>query len=256
MEEKINEQISLSVENGIAVVCYYNPPVNAINSEVYDAFTDLFHRLDARDDINVVVLKTKGKGFMAGNDIKDLKTHTPKSHAAYQQKLIDAFESIVQCRYPVIGEVQGYALGAGFVFAACCDMVIASDDAYFALPEISLCVISGVGYALKMLPECAARYICMTGLPLKADEMLNFGAINKVVGRDCLEEETMKIAERIASLPPHAVTYMKELMNQHCNHEHRRKFKLEDAYTGRLFGLSEKEEAVNAFLEKRQPVYK
>ena len=77
-----------------------------------------------------------------------------------------------------------------------------------------------------------------------------------MVGRDCLEEETMKIAERIASLPPHAVTYMKELMNQHCNHEHRRKFKLEDAYTGRLFGLSEKEEAVNAFLEKRQPVYK
>ena len=93
MEEKINEQISLSVENGIAVVCYYNPPVNATNSEVYDAFTDLFHRLDARDDINVVVLKTKGKGFMAGNDIKDLKTHTPKSHAAYQQKLIDAFEA-------------------------------------------------------------------------------------------------------------------------------------------------------------------
>lgn len=192
---------------------------------------------------------------MAGNDIRELKTHTLETHAESQKKLADAFESICQCRYPVIGAVQGYALGAGFVFAACCDMVVASDDAYFALPEITLCVISGVGYALKMLPECAARYLCMTGKPLSAQEMLQFGAINRVTAREKLMEEAMEIADAIAALPPHAVIYMKELMNQHCYHEHRRKFSLEDAYTGRLFGLPEKEEAVNAFLEKRRPVY-
>ena len=96
----------------------------------------------------------------------------------------------------------------------------------------------------------------MTGLPLSAAEMLQFGAINKVVKREQLEEETRKIAERIASLPPHAVVYMKELMNQHCDHEHRRKFKLEDAYTGRLFGLPEKEAAVTPFLEKPTPNYR
>ncbi len=255
MREKKKTRVTCSEERGIAVVSFSNPPVNALTGEDYETLAELFHDMDAREDLRAVVLKTEGKGFMAGNDIRDLKTHGPESHAAYQQKLIDAFESIAQCRHPVIGAVQGYALGAGFVFAACCDIVIAADDAYFALPEISLCVISGVGYALKMLPEGAARYACLTGLPLRAEEMLRYGAVGRVVKREDLEEEAMKTAERIAGLPPHAVMYMKELINQHCNHEHRRKFKLEDAYTGRLFGLPEKAEAVNAFLEKREPDY-
>ncbi|MDO4322509.1 MAG: enoyl-CoA hydratase/isomerase family protein [Lachnospiraceae bacterium] len=249
-------KIDVRIENRVAVVAYSNPPVNATDSRDYDEFTRIFRELDQRSDISAVVLCTEGKGFMAGNDIKELKTHTPEGHAAYQQRLIDAFESICDCRHPVIGAVQGYALGAGFVFAACCDMVVASEDAYFALPEITLAVISGVGYALKMLPECAARYICLTGKPLGAKEMLNFGAVNRVVSRDKLMEETMEIAGNIAKLPPNTVTCMKELLNQHCNNEHRRKFKLEDAYTGRLFGLPEKQEAVNAFLEKREPNYK
>lgn len=248
-------KIDVTVTDRIAVVTYTNPPVNATSSQDYEEFTKIFHDLDQRSDIGAVVFCTEGKGFMAGNDIKELKTHTPEGHAAYQQRLIDAFESICNCRHPVIGAVQGYALGAGFVFAACCDMVVAAEDAYFALPEITLAVISGVGYAIKMLPECAARYICLTGKPLGAGEMLNFGAINKVVSRDRLMEEAMEIAEGIAKLPPYAVTCMKELLNQHCNNEHRRKFKLEDAYTGRLFGLPEKQEAVNAFLEKREPKY-
>lgn len=256
MKETRGRHLTLSVDEGIAVVSYHNPPVNALSVEDYDTIKDLFHDLDNRNDINVAVLKTEGKGFMAGNDIRDLKTHTPESHAAYQQKLIDAFESIAQCRYPVIGAVQGYALGAGFVFAACCDILIASSDAYFALPEITLCVISGVGYALKLLPEGAARYACMTGLPLKAEELLRFGSVSKVVEREELEQEVMKAAGQIAKLPPHAVVYMKELIGQHCDHEYRKKFKLEDAYTGRLFGLPEKAEAVNAFLEKRKPDYR
>lgn len=244
--------LELSVKNRVAIVTYRNAPVNTTNPEAYQAFSDMFHQINERRDVGAVILRTDGKGFMAGNDIHDLNLHTAQTHAAYQQKLINAFESITNCRYPVICAVQGYALGAGFAFPAAADFVIASDDAYFALPEVTLGVISGVGYALKMMPECLARYACMTGERISAQKMLEVGAIYQVVPRDQLMQAATKMAEKLASMPPETLVYMKEVLNQHCEHEYRRKFRLEDAYTSRLFGSSEKEEAVNAFLEKRK----
>lgn len=249
------ERLTLTVKDRVAIVTYRNPPVNTTDLAAYRAFTELFRSLNVREDISAVVLHTLGKGFMAGNNIHEIKTHTVESHADYQEHLIDTFESISNCRYPVICAVQGYALGAGFAFPACCDLIVASEDAYFALPEITLSVISGVGYALKLFPECIARYACMTGEHISAKEMLRYGAVNAVVPREKLMDEAMRIATRLASLPPHALYYMKEVLNQHCNREYRRKFKLEDAYTGRLFGLPEKLEAARAFLEKREPHY-
>lgn len=251
----MDARLKLNVENRIATVTYCNPPVNTTDLTAYSAFIELFHALDLRQDVSVVVLRTEGKGFMAGNNIKEIKTHTVESHADYQQHLIDTFEAITQCRYPVICAVQGYALGAGFAFPAACDLIVASDDAYFALPEITLAVISGVGYALKMMPECVARYAAMTGEHISAQEMKDCGAINYVVPRDQLMDKVMEIARRLAKMPPHALVYMKEVLNQHTDHEHRRKFKLEDAYTARLFGMPEKLEAASAFLEKREPRY-
>ena len=251
----MDARFNVTVENRIATVTYHNAPVNATDLSAYGVFVGIFHELDLRQDVSVVILRTEGKGFCAGNNIKEIKTHTPESHADYQQHLIDAFEAISQCRYPVICAVQGYALGAGFVFPAASDLIVASDDAYFALPEISLAVISGVGYALKMLPECVARYVCMTGEHISALEMKECGAINYVVPRDQLMDKVMEIATRLSKMPPHALVYMKEVLNQHTNHENRRKFKLEDAYTARLFGMPEKLEAASAFLEKREPHY-
>ena len=245
----------VTVEDRIATVCYHHPPVNATGLEDYDRFREIFEALDARTDISVVILRTEGKGFMAGNDIRELKTQTPESHAAYQERLINAFEAICGCRYPVIGAVQGYALGAGFVFAACCDFLVASEDAYFALPEITLAVISGASYCLKMLPQGIARYMCLTGKSLSAQEMQQYGAVLRITSKEDLCRAAAELAADIAKLPPHAVTYMKELLNQHCGNDFRRKFKLEDAYNGRLFGLEEKREAVEAFLEKRPPRY-
>lgn len=255
MEHTADPRFQVQVKDRIATVTYCNPPVNTTNLAAYGAFTSIFHDLDLRQDVNVVILRTEGKGFMAGNDIKEIKTHTPESHADYQQHLIDAFEAITQCRYPVICAVQGYALGAGFAFPAAADLIVASEDAYFALPEITLAVISGVGYAMKMMPDCVARYAAMTGEHISAQEMLACGAINYVVPREQLMDKTMQIARRLAKMPPHALVYMKEVLNQHANYEHRRKFKLEDAYTARLFGMPEKLEAASAFLEKREPNY-
>ena len=249
------KRLSMTVENRIAVVTYENPPVNTTDLEAYSEFIEFFNGLNEREDISVVILQTAGKGFMAGNNINEIKGHTINTHAMYQQHLIDTFESITNCRFPVICLVQGYALGAGFAFPACCDLIIASDDAYFAVPEITLAVISGVAYALKMMPECIARYACMTGEHISAQEMYRCGAINYVVPREQLMNKAMEIANRLAQMPPHALYYMKEVLNQHTDHEHRRKFRLEDAYTARMFGMPEKQEAASAFLEKRKPNY-
>lgn len=251
----MDKRLSLEVRDRVAVVTYCNPPVNTTDLAAYSAFTELFRSLSRREDIGAVVLRTEGKGFMAGNDIKEIKTHTPQTHGDYQDHLIDAFESISDCRWPVICGVQGYALGAGFAFPACCDMIVASEDAVFALPEITLAVISGVGYALKLFPEGLARYACMTGARIGAREMLRCGAVNEVVSREELLPRCLEIAGRLAQMPPNALAYMKEVLNQHYNHQYRRKFKLEDAYTSRLFALPEKAEAAAAFLEKRPPHY-
>jgi len=247
--------LKISETEKIVTITFSKPPVNALNQEAYLEITDAFNKLNQRDDIRVIVLCSEGKGFLGGNDISEIQSHTKKSHPQYQKIITDCMGSIVECKHPVIGAVQGYAIGAGMVVAVACDLVVASEDAWFNVPELSLGVVAGASFLMAILPEKIVRYLCYTGAHISATEMLNLGAINFVVQREQLMAKANEIAGRIAAQPPTALTYFKEVLNLHYNRQYDKKFLLETAYTGRILETPEKQECVNAFFEKRKPVF-
>lgn len=246
---------TVETQGRIAKVTFCNPPVNATNEAAYRELTEVFRELSARDDISVVIFCSKGKGFMGGNDVGEIRGHTKAQHPKYQKVLSDCMVAVMQCRHPVICAVQGYAIGAGLVFAAASDLVVASDDAWFNLPELTLGIVAGASFAMTVLPEKVVKYLCFTGNRLTAREMQQYGAVNYVVPRDSLMEKAGEIAGRITEMPPTALTYFKEAVGMLYNHQCDVKFQLETAYTGRVLETPEKEEAVNAFFEKRKAKY-
>jgi enoyl-CoA hydratase len=248
--------LNIAKKNKIATVTFSKPPVNALDQEAYLEIADAFNNLSQSDDIQVVIFCSEGKGFLGGNDIGEIKSHTKKSHPQYQKIIADCMESIISCRHPVIGAVQGYAIGAGTVVTCSCDLVVASEDAWFNVPELSLGVIAGASFLMSFLPEKVVRYMCYTGARLSAQEMNNLGAINFVVPREQLLVKANDVAEKIASQPPTSLAYFKEIMNIQYNHQFAQKFQLETAYTGRVLETPEKMECVDAFFEKRKPIFK
>jgi len=247
--------LAVSEIDKIATVTFSKPPVNALNLESYLEITDAFKSLNQRDDIQAVIFCSEGKGFLGGNDIDEIRSHTKKTHPRYQKIISDCMVSILECKHPVIGAVQGYSIGAGMVVAISCDLVVASDDAWFNVPELSLGVIAGASFLMAALPEKIVRYLCYSGAHISAAEMLNFGAINFVVPREQLIVKVNEIAGKIASQPPASLTYFKEVMNIHFNHQFEKKFLLETAYTGRILETAEKQECLDAFFEKRKPFF-
>jgi enoyl-CoA hydratase len=245
--------VKITKKKKVATWPFSKPPVNVLSQEAYLEIANAFNSLSQRDDVQVIIFCSEGKGFLGGNDVSEINTHTKKSHPQYQQIIADCMDSIASCRHPVIGAIQGYAIGAGMVVACACDMVVASEDAWFNVPELSLGVIAGASFLMSFLPEKVVRYLCFTGDRITADDMLSLGAINYVVSRDQLMTKAEAIAEKIASQPPTALTYFKEIMNIHYNHQFGQKFQLETAYTGRVLETPEKQECLNAFFEKRKP---
>ena len=247
------QNITLEVQDRICSITVNRPPVNAINGKTYQELTDAFTVIIFRDDISVVIFKGAGRGFVAGNDINDIKLMTKENHHAYQDVLCGCAISIMKCKYPVIGAIHKFALGAGLVFAAACDIVIASEGTKFGLPEVTLSIVSGSSFLSLMAPDKIVRYMALSGKPLTAEELFRLGGINKVTREEDLFDEALMLAKEMVRNSPIAMQFSKEAMNINRNAQIEKKFLTETLYTDRLLGSPEKAECTNAFFEKRKP---
>lgn len=250
------QYVKVVVKKRICTILVCRPPVNALNGQVYAELTDAFTRIHFRTDISVVILTGEGRGFVAGNDIGDIRMMTKENHHDYQDVLCKCALSVMKCKYPVIGAIHRFALGAGLVLAAACDIVIASQDTMFGLPEVTLSIVSGSSFLSLMVPDKVMRYMALTGKGMTADEMFRAGGISKVVVRDEeVVEEAEKLALEMAENPPTAMQFLKEAMNINRNDQVEQKFLVETLYTDRMLETPEKEECTNAFFEKRKPKF-
>ena len=189
--------IDVKVENYICTVTFNHPPVNAANIELYEEVPDVFHELDNRDDIKIVVLTGAGKCFCAGNDRGDFEVFTePKAAREHYDRMSNSFSAIENCKYPVIGAVNGPAMGAGFCYAAVCDLLVAWKDAIFSLPELSVGVIGAEQYAKLLVPDKVARYIAYTSSELHGSDIAKWGGIHRLVDTP---EETLPAAYELAA---------------------------------------------------------
>ena len=250
------EFVSTQVTNHICVVTVDRPPVNALNLQLYNEIGKAFMEISDRDDVYAAVLRANGKMFMPGNDVSSFEKPTRASLLRQADALKNSVGAVYGCRVPVICAVNGHALGAGLAYAAACDILIASRDAKFSIPEVKIGLVGAAGFLSLLVPNKVVRYMALTGSFLSSEEMMHYGAVHKVVPPEQLMDAVMKTAGELLASAPLTLRAWKRAMNLIDNACLAEKFDLEQGFTLGLLDTEDFGEAVSAFREKRKPEYK
>ncbi len=254
--------VKVEKEGHIATVTLNRPPVNAVNQQATREIREAFSTLGNDRDVRVAIFTGAGeKAFCAGVDLNN-PGRGPKEELPPQEVtdagLVarEAMWSIIDCDVPVIGAINGVALGAGLAFAACCDMLVASETARFGTPEINVGLLGASAHLMTMMGRHKAREMFFTGEQVPASEMHRIGAVRTVTAQEDLMETALELAHLLAAKSPIALRLAKESMNRTEDLPLRDAYRTEQDYTSRLMRFLDSKEARKAFLEKREPNFK
>jgi enoyl-CoA hydratase/3-hydroxyacyl-CoA dehydrogenase len=253
--------VRLSVDGAIAHITMSRPEaLNALNREVLQELKDALAQVRANRAVRVVILSGEGNAFIAGADIKEMRALAAKPTAIrefteFGQRVLGDIESLPQ---PVIAAVNGFALGGGLEIALACDIRIASSDARLGFPEVGLGIIPGLGgtqRATRLAGRGVASELILTGDLVGAEEAARVGLLNRVVAPAQLMETARELAERIASRAPVAVAKAKAaiLATQQLPLDEGLAFELDR--TCEVMATPDRAEGMEAFVEKREPVF-
>jgi enoyl-CoA hydratase len=252
--------LEVSVSDNIATVTVDRPPVNAVTRETMAEIRDAFRSLDERQDVRVAILTAAGdRAFIAGVDLKSVDAPPPGgATGALDPGRVarDAMWAITDCAVPVIGAINGPALGAGLALAACCDILIASDNATFGTTEINVGLLGASSHLSMLVGRYKAREMFFTGEVVDASELYRLGAVRAVVSRKKLMPTATDLASSLAQKSPIALRLAKESMNRVEGLPLKEAYRTEQDYTARLSRFEDAAEARRAYLEKRDPDWK
>jgi enoyl-CoA hydratase/carnithine racemase len=211
---------TLSMEEGVALVTLNRPEaLNAINRALRLELLELFPRLDVDKNVKVIVITGAGdKAFCTGADLKERSVSSAEEMIHERHHLMSKFtNALANVGKPVIAAIKGYCMGGGFEVVLQCDIAIASDNAVFALPEVTHGFFPGGG-ACQRLPRLVsyqmAKELIFTGRRWDAKEAKALGLVNRVVPLDQVLEEAMTMARKIASYPSTGLMQAKRAINQ------------------------------------------
>lgn len=246
------------VEPHVALVQFANPPVNAHSQQLLDEVPQVFDALSDRDDVRAIVLTGEGKCFCAGADIKERVGKSPEAgdHWQNSRRAREAYYSIMECRKPVIGAINGPALGGGLAFAASCDILVASEQGCLGLPEINVGLLGGGRHAQRLFSHSRLRRMMLTGLRVFGPELYRLGVVEACTDADGLMDAALELAREIAAKSPLASTLAKHALNQIEEMTLRDGYRFEQTMTGQLGKSEDSKEAMRAFVEKREAVFK
>ena len=250
------EHLEIEAGDGIVTVWLNRPPVNAVHVELYDELRQAFtYPDDLADDVRVMILAGRGKHFCAGNDLDEFATMTPANADERMWHVREAFFAIQDCPVPVIGAVQGTAVGTGLALAASCDYVIAADDARIGLPEITVGVMGGARHLARWVSTPTVRRAFFTGIPLPAAELHRLGAIHAVVPLAELRQAGLAEAAIVAGCSPTAMRVAKRGLNAIEHAGIKPGYAYEQRLTAQMSGHPDSKEALAASRERRDPKY-
>lgn len=250
--------LEATVIDGVALIELNRPEVlNAINRPMVSELVEVMTSYDRDPEIGAMVLTGKGRAFAAGADINEMAGDSP-----IDLELLDQFsewDRLLALKKPVIGAVNGFALGGGFELALACDLLFTTDSAQFGFPEVNLGVMPGAGgtqQLTKIMGKRKALEWLLTGEKMSAQEALHFGIVNRLIAPELLLEETMKFAKTVAKQPPLAVRLIKEAVDKAVDYplDEGMKFERKNFYL--LFSSEDQKEGMNAFMEKRSPQFR
>lgn len=251
--------VRLEREGGLARVTLDRPKMrNAFNDEMIEDLRETFHAVRQDDALRVVVLTGAGQTFCAGADLHWMKRVLAYTHAenyADSLRLARMLHEIYTCPKPVIGRINGSAIGGGTGVVAVCDIAIASETAVFGFSETKLGLTPATisPYLLKRMGERSLREYFLTGERFSAARAVELGLVNAAVPAQRLDEAVDAKVRMILSGGPQALAVSKELVREIAE----RSLEENGPYTAevitRLRLSNEGQEGMNAFLEKREP---
>jgi enoyl-CoA hydratase len=231
--------------------------LNALNSLVFAELYELFDRIAQDQAIRVVVLQGAGeKSFVAGADIREMAGMSRTQAEARSWNGMRLYDRMRRLPQPLIASIQGYALGGGMLIALACDIRIASTNASFGYPEIKLGIFPGTGGTVlldRLLGAAASRAICILGERLTAERAWQLGIVSKLVAPDELGAATQEAAATIAGYSPVALRELKRALNASLELDFAAAREIEIEAYGAAFESHDRQEGMNAFLEKRAP---
>ncbi len=253
-----NEPVLYHAENGVAIVTLNRPDQrNAINPAVCDALRDAFDRAEGDKYVRVAILTGAGKLFCAGMDLKAF-AEGAGDKILFGKYGFAGFVNRPRTK-PVIAAVEGAALAGGFEMMLTCDMAIAGQSAQFALPEVRIGLIPGAGGAIRLphyIPRALANELLLTGKPYGADQMAQWGVLNKVTPDGEALTAAKALASEIAQNAPLAVRGTLEIATRAYEEMDIAQWPSNDQIIGKIGNSADAAEGARAFIEKRPPVWK
>eukprot|EP01091_Cochliopodium_minus_P010381 TRINITY_DN272_c0_g1_i1.p1 TRINITY_DN272_c0_g1~~TRINITY_DN272_c0_g1_i1.p1 ORF type:complete len:285 (-),score=57.19 TRINITY_DN272_c0_g1_i1:59-913(-) len=246
--DRTNKKIAIITFNRINVL-------NAINNELGNELKNVLKLIDNDTDIYVVILTGQGKAFSVGADLKMMEKN--KTQGGTGPLLIEL--ATLRSDKPMIAMVNGYAYGGGMEIALACDIIVASEKAKFALPEIKLGIIPGAGGTIRLpytVGKSNAMKMILTGEPIEAKEAQKMGFVSDVFPHESLLNETLKIANSIALKSQVSTRIAKESVNSSFELGLNNALKTENNLFNLVFKSDDTREGLKAFNEKRLPVWK
>jgi len=244
--------ISTIHASGIAEVVMDCPPVNALTVAQWFEVAETVTAMGKNQAVRVVVLRAEGKGFNAGVDIKEMQNFQGFDALIGANKgCYAAFSAVYDCPVPVISAVNGFCVGGGIGLVGNSDIIIASDDAYFGLPEVDRGALGAATHLSRLVPQHKMRAMVYTAATATAQELHHFGSVLSVVPRADLRNEAMKVATSIAAKSPTVMRAAKESLNGIDLWDVKRSYRFEQGFTFELNLSGVSDELREAFIDKR-----
>ncbi len=250
------QKITVQFAPPLARLTLANPPVNVIDMPMMDELIAALEQIETRADISIVTLAGSERAFSVGVDVK---AHTPERVSAMLAKFHSVIRALLATRKLTVAAIRGNCLGGGAELALVCDLVYTSTAATWGFPEITLaCFPPVAAVALSaVVGQKRAADLVMTGRTFKGDEAAAMGLANAAVADAEVEAEVQKAVARVLKLSPAALQMAKKAFYAwDAIHLDKGLARAEKIYLEELMATADAKEGIQAFIEKRQPVWK
>src|SRR3954465_3729974 len=250
------ECFKVEVADHVATVTLARPPVNAQNRRFREEITTIFDTLSDRTDVRAVVLTGEGKTFSAGADLKERPSLDEVGAYPRHNRIVrESFNAVMECERPVVAAINGAAIGAGCVLALCCDILVASEDAFLSMTEVDVGLAGGVRHVLRHFGQSDARLMIYTARRITGPELLRMNVASACVPGPELMDTALGIAREIAGKVPLATRAAKRSFTLTEDLPLHEGYRSEQSQPVALASPEDTKEAQRAFAEKRKPVF-